>query len=597
MRNLVVPIRFRFAKPAPVSTRYTNYYGKLAPHVFGDIYRRNDLQLRCSDVLAIASEHAIAETEVANRLLDAIGNDSYDAVLIDLGGVEEDDVPRHNVLLGLVLAVNKLLERDSTTRIAALMPLPLSAEDVVAPTLRRTAEDTRFRIIFGSGDGWGAHFSLNPPPRATINSIFREARRSPLETIERKLIRHVGQYALPGSPQIIRYFYDCQKATDATIDLVTEWLTKRKNAGAVSRIFYDTRHSQWFRVAVEACLRESQLLEISKEIVDDAALSNLTNSDLILLPFVRTGRSLEKMIGGAFMADSAPHVYTVLSTAGQRKTDGQRPVQVSTALGQVTSLAVTYSLKVPSEPNGHDPLLWQSAPVPQIDPNASDLADKFSADAMWGMILEAGMVPEFPVPKRRLPIGYVPNFGRVCELNGQFIAAKVEAILKRTYGASLAHNLAFLCPEEPHAQKVAEALRDLAGHDTVHVLRSLIDFYHDNPSAEIADFGAAEDEKARVSLVQDQLLAWRELSATVLQQDRPQVVLLDEFDVSGGTLMGLRNLANKFGLDVLCSISLADLGPPRQEDPVVQHIALYEINYRAVRSFESATQSGNKGAP
>ncbi|HEX8063258.1 MAG TPA: hypothetical protein VF535_08575, partial [Allosphingosinicella sp.] len=166
--------------------------------------------------------------------------------------------------------------------------------------------------------------------------------------------------------------------------------------------------------------------------------------------------------------------------------------------------------------------------------------------------------------------GYVPHFGHLVRTNGPFIAAKVDALLHRRFPNLLPPSIAFLCPKEDNASTLAGSLQGLAGHDTIYVERAIIEtFLKKGPGLDIR---SVNDKYGTL----EKLETWRQLVRRVSHVERPSLVLLDEFHLSGGTLTGLYNLASAFELPVLCSVSLAAFGP-QTAHLTVPHVALYQF--------------------
>ena len=569
-------IRFRSTTPATVPARHKEYYRKVATLLFGDSnVGTGSIELDCDSTVPIASEHALSFVDLAKLLIAQIETSTCPNVLIDLGGPDEKDVATYHALMGLVVAVNGLTQKNADLRIGILLQMPLSDNDLTAPTIRNLVSDARRRLLFGNGAGWGVYFEKNTPPREKVSQWASDAQSNPLDGLTKKLIRRIGQYRVPSSGEIVRHFYDGHKACDEIYDIVVTELNQHVRKRDTLRLYYDARHSPWFRAPVQAALRDAGLSNGSQELLSSTDPKEVAACDVLLLPIVRTGQSLQSLLIASADSTKLPRVWALLSTRGNRERSGQRHVTLRNV--QTPEVVVNYALRVEGERELPDANLWLRAPIATLDPSKEDLSAPFSADSMWGIILEAGLIPESPVPKRRSALGYVPNFNAIATLNATFIAAKVEALLAKQFKQSLPQSIAFLCPSEPNAETLANSLRDLARHDTIYASRDIIECCETNdlnkiravlPGSAIKDFDS----------LQDRLQAWKALTRNFADEDKPRVVLIDEFDVSGRTFAGLNNLALAFDLDVLCAISLSSFGPPRQHD-ALSCLTLYDLEY------------------
>jgi hypothetical protein len=231
---------------------------------------------------------------------------------------------------------------------------------------------------------------------------------------------------------------------------------------------------------------------------------------------------------------------------------------------------VNYALRVDPGEALDDYEFWKASGIEPVFPEDEKLGCPFPADAMWSMIFEAGLIPERTVPRRRKSIGLVPDFGKIAALNGSYIATKVDALLTATFAGSIPRSVAFLCPAEDHARTLARALRGLAGRDTIHIDRAIIESFRKHPDRGLPSMRA---EFPETYLALD---VWRRLTFGVAPTERPQIVLLDEFNVSGGTFRGLFALASSFDLSVLCTMSLATYGSDVAPTSV-PHLTLYRM--------------------
>src|SRR5699024_3495135 len=127
--------------------------------------------------------------------------------------------------------------------------------------------------------------------------------------------------------------------------------------------------------------------------------------------------------------------------------------------------------------------------------------------------------------------------------NGPFIATKFDAVLEKRFGSGRPE-LAFLCPAERNAQKLADCMRDLVGYSTIRVKREVIDLFAAGKTlTEVESLFSheASDQTSRTAFHQLETLS--NVNEKLPRSERPSLVLLDEFTVSGRTFLGLIRIA------------------------------------------------------
>jgi hypothetical protein len=577
MTCVVLAIRFGTAALQELPKRQTALYENVSRSIFS---QNHDVLVRA---LPVPSEHSVPEAEFALAIEKGIGEATPTSILIDVGGPDDPNPARYNIMMGVILALNKLVIAKPTLEIGLLFPIGLDEKHLYAPALRRATVGTNVRIVFATGETWGDLPDGCQTEADDIRTWFANARTNPLDLLSGKLIRRTGYYELPGSGQKLLHYYDGRKAHDEIYAIVSDLLAE---AGRPSRIILDSRHSQWFRAPVLAAIQERGFEDIGQDLADDEDISMADSNALLLLPIVRTGQALTELFqrGPTTWDDRQPRVWSLLSTKGTVPRNGEQlePVMRNGSLAKIS-----YALSVPATPQWllENRRLTSTKPV---NPETESLRGRFTSDAMWNMILESGIAPETNIPDHRKSVGYVPDFGEIAELNGALIAAKLEAALEQLFSTQMAPQLAFLCPAEPKAVRLARSLQALAGHDTIHVDRELITLFRKHRqvgAVEKAIKSLKNKRRAKLATVfrslSEQLSHLRSLCTTLPKHDQPHVVLLDEFGYSGRTLLGLYRLASAYDLRILCCVSLADLAASEVEAIPVPGISLYSFNYPA----------------
>jgi hypothetical protein len=578
MKRLVLAIKFGVAAPFEISERTKSLYSNLCSIFFGKEGSGSEV-IR---VIPVASEHSLSEKAFYDLLRAPIEEVDSTYVLIDVGGPDERDMVRYNILMGLVLTISKFVRANPTVTFGIFFPRLLDPQDVYSPPLQKLAEDIRVRILFGDGSAWGKFFGEHPQEAALVVRWITEAQTSALDLLEQKLIRRVGYYELSGSGQKLLHYYDGQKATAEIYSLALARIRAFSTRHDLDAIRIDARHSHWFFDPVQQAIVELGLTDISEKLTVSNENSNLGARSLVLLPIVRTGQTVREILTN-YDEKPFPEIWSLLSTEGRSPRDDTRPVVIEGG-DHGRSVQVRYELRVDPSPEKLVEIRRQSRVAP-IDPETEKFFGHFRADAMWAMILEAGISIETPIPPHRRGLGYVPDFGEIAQRNGPLVAAKLEATLNQRFGVEIAPQLAFLCPDEPKAVRVARSLQALAGHDTIEVPRGIIKIFTGCKTLEEARnaVDALSDTGKEIAVALDQthrrLLPIKALTEKLPRDDRPHVVLLDEFGYSGNTILGLFNLASAYNLRILCSVSLASLSEDSLQAAPVPSLSLYSLEY------------------
>lgn len=596
----VILVTYRAGFPQPLSNSQIDYYQRTSELLFrspdGAPSKISDQQV----TLPISTEHAQDVTTFAQQIVDRATKGDATQIIIDLGGPAENEVPRVNILSGLVSAVERLTEGSGTLRIAVILPVSIDENDTARPMLEKMSERPQACVLFASnGELLGTAFSSGQFTRDEYFQIRNDAKSDPIKKLELKLVRKIGHYYLPND-KYFRFFYDGSYSTDEIRDVVSNFLElTRKNKFA--RIYFDCEISSWFRRPVLDALTAQGLEDASKDIstVEKLPKGVLDPETLILLPIVRTGDTVRRLLKN-FNSTSQPRVWTLLSTEGSENYEGIRDVPMN-ASKDSPNVPVQYALRVtPLET--YDRNVFKDLSELAGDPTLEDISQPFGVAAMWGMILDAGVDSERPVPphKDRKPLGFVPNMGGLARKNSALIAAKVTAILNRKFGGTLSPNLTFFFPQEEHAQSLALAIGSLARQEAVAIHRDIIQCLVANQQnvqaeADLKKFLMSPNAEPKAKISEKELDDFfakldylRSQARAVGAEDAPQVILIDEFDSSGKTIEGMYLLAGLFGLKVRCSISLASF-PQKPIDRPVLHIPLYEIGFTPLDSTISTS--------
>jgi hypothetical protein len=141
----------------------------------------------------------------------------------------------------------------------------------------------------------------------------------------------------------------------------------------------------------------------------------------------------------------------------------------------------------------------------------------------------------------------VPRFPELVEEHGAWLASKFRVVIQ-TADDVLPSDLVVVCPAEKGSKAFTEFLRAVFGVTVIRVPRPVLDVFNSKKSSwrRLLDrfVRARPDWHIRISSVHS-----------------GRIVLMDEFNASGGTRQQLTDFAHHFGQEVYCYFSIADWNP------------------------------------
>jgi hypothetical protein len=191
-----------------------------------------------------------------------------------------------------------------------------------------------------------------------------------------------------------------------------------------------------------------------------------------------------------------------------------------------------------------------------------------SAFQFWEMVDRAGWISEDPVPPTRVTLGYVPDFAKMFQDNGAWIADKTLGRLTNELALKYeTQPVIFLAPDEPGARAFAEYMALL--HDTatvVYLPADQLNTFRHEPNE--TDTIYAGWEKAKP--------AWfNQLTET---STKTPIVFVEEFTKTGNTSRAAMNLVRACRRQVNAHALICDFAPslPRRPDTPVR-VSMYEF--------------------
>ncbi|MFH1345423.1 MAG: hypothetical protein ABIL01_30110 [Pseudomonadota bacterium] len=571
MPNLVIPIRFGSVSEGRVSPQHEAFHTALLR-----LERlESDRNLtRTTLPISINYEHRVSPDEVAEEIARIADGATEDALLLDVGGPDERDVCRQNIIRGIANAIYLLVEKNRFSKIILFFAISISDKDVAAKFLFPVATANKVAVIFGDGTGHNIPERLDVY-KEKMPGLLEAATVDVVEKLKRKLVRHIGFFSFEHNEEVVPHLFDGAECREEIYQVLLTRMVKDEFA-RYSTIYYDIGASSWFKAPFTLAAEAAGLLEKIRPFdASKDAVSLLNTNACVYFPIIRTGSAIVNVCAQVLGLNAGNSVlfYSLLSTKGGSPKAGRRPVSVVGASGQAFSINVSYDVLV-TDVDGDIQRVWKEYPGEKhSETGTRDW--KLSSCAAWGMILEAGLVDESYKPKTREFIGYIPNSSRIAELNGPFIAQRISRIMKERYGKEDGTNLVLVCPKEAHALKIVESLRELSGCSYIAIGRDVIDY-----AVEKKEAPTIQDLRDRFESESPEFDSINQLLNVVkggIKVENPDVVIFDEFSFSGRTFSGLSIVVAAIGLSVKCTICLLDLSGNRRPDEDLY--ALYDLDY------------------
>ena len=178
------------------------------------------------------------------------------------------------------------------------------------------------------------------------------------------------------------------------------------------------------------------------------------------------------------------------------------------------------------------------------------------------MVEEVGWKPEDDVPEYRKSQGHVPKFPELVEKNGAWLATKVRLILNTTPHGFPSAPLV-VCPNETGSIVFTDFLKAILKIDAIRIPREVINSFIEPKNEAIEE------------ILQKKEIWSHQLNSAAL----PRVIVMDEFNFTGGTRLGLSNLLSHFGKSVLWYFSIVDFKPSASASIGIPSYSFYSFDH------------------
>lgn len=586
--RLVIPIRIdtRFGSVSEELTGVVSSKTKAFLEKLSDVLTDNPTLVGAdfTKIIPIQNPRDINVEEVVKKLTSQINSENiYTELVIDVGGLNNNNLPQPNMIIAISTVVDVFLKVDKIQNILITFPKNINENDdfyFAMKNIARHKEVTIFyydtgKILTGSA---GNNYSSDT--RNSLLNLSAMARKSNKDNLKDKLVCHMGRYVVDGSDRIIYDYYEGNYASSEIFEEIRSIIINQlKLRTEPLHILYDDRGSDWFSRSVNSAINSFDEKIVSEKFSTFNSEKFSNNFNLIILPVFRSGKT-----ANGIMEIVKPHfvhgeteVWALIDVKSASDSEKDRFIHME----GVEPTRVKSIIELGARGQFLESI-WSNVELEPLHVREIDLKGNFSAECMWGMIYEAGIIPEKDVPLGiRHALGTVLNSEEMVRLNGPLFASKISRILSKHFGSLAGSNFTFLHPDEDAANLLASAVKDLSRNDSLRV-RSEI-FKLARTSQNVTELvNNAHSSKAELGEYCENLIEQYKTLNENENLSRPsqmKIVLLSEFNATGSTINGMRKFAEMMDWTIVTSLSLANMIPEVLEQNKAE-CSFYEFGYQ-----------------
>jgi hypothetical protein len=569
---------FRLGSPTstPVQPEFLHFYQYVAQSVMGEECRFIDPDNNPATIPFDNSLILRRPYQIYQRFIEYVQawNKSPDVVVIDLTNNVDHAIDRGGVLMNIAQAIQYSIAEPvehliaNKTIFTVLLPILPPEVDPIRQILQQYFESDRVVIISDDGRIFPPTINLGAPFSAQYRLSLATIREDPRIRARVKLIKRLGHFKRIGLGALhsscIRYAYDGSLCVPELVELLRHRLGAEEFDQSLKPLMlYYGPTSHWLEDTVVAIGVEMELeYHTVEEITSDSFASDVLTKNapsLLVVPMVDSGQTLKEALEKLAHLPNPikPKVLSILTTQSTNNERRQRMIKIGTEI-----IVIEYMLQVAqkSYPKGSCPMCELDIPESSYD---SDEFNMLTTYDMWDMADNAGWKAEDDVPSHRQAMPLVPDYPSLIEEHGAWLMSKVRRRLEELPAGFPADPLV-ICPDEKGSVVFTNYLTLVLKVTFVHVPRDVID---------IAQLG----EDALVAHVHEWEASpppWYVQLSTISTKD---IIVMDEFNVSGNTRKGLTSLLGHFGRQPLCYFSLVDFDPEHSRKQEVPTFSLYEF--------------------
>ena len=487
-----------------------------------------------------------------------------DVLIVDLANPEYG-VLRGPALIHLSQAIDAYYkEADSSLKIIILLSDLPPREDPFRIYLNSHIESKKV-VLIGNGKV-NREFSseLKDYRESEYQIRLMKIRENPLDLLKFKMIRRFGHFLkfdrTGNHSRCIRYYYDGILCKNELTQLFTTYFELKYPKKSDPIIYYYAPISPWLSDAVLVWTEELGLRCINIEKINgcNIDLEKEVSRPLLIVPSFYSGESLIEAIELIFGSKSANlHVLAVMTSDSN---DDKERIRYLQTINE--KIRVEYLLEVKNYffPKGKCPLC--EIGIPNSKPNIDTYAMLTSYD-MWDMVERAGWKEEEDVPHYRPALEVVPDFPKFVEQNGAWLSTKLRLIMN-----SMPHGFptapVIVCPDEIGSRVFSNFLKAILNLDVIRIPKVIINKFIDPIESEIEEIISRND------------LWCQQLKTSTV----PSLILIDEFNMSGKTRLGMINMLEHFKKKTLCYFSIVDFFGSEKNPIGLQCLSFYSFEIK-----------------
>lgn len=497
---------------------------------------------------------------------------AIDCLIIDLTNPPYRLLPDHHVIGGLLTFIENIRSDLPGISIVILMPVILAETDITMRALKSYLAEGRISLISDNGSISGAWPPLTNFDGMSYAKALQDIRQTPVRLLKNKMIRRPGHFKRnkgKNHDHCLPFFFDGHFCQHELIELIAQHASVTIASVPSPTIYYHCPQSQWLYDAVMSVCYPHDFKAIDAETVLHPSEVNVDVPDtcLLIVPLIDTRDTLRELLS-ALLAHNAGcqiHILSVLTTQDSQEADGNKLLEMG---GRKFPISHLLHADRPRISPGDCPACRIG--LEETNPSEPDRYLKLTAYSMWNMFLESGIKMEENVPITRDSIGLVPNLQKIVQDNSPYLALKINTMLKSLPGG-LPVDPIILYPCEKGAEAIADCLASLYDYTLIGIPRDVL-----NLLSKECDFSSQWFDDRKRDAIEKNWQYYVELSS-LRELNAARVILMDEFNKSGGTRTHLERLAQGFGLNVWCYFCLIDFLPHSQRKNKPPRLSLYDI--------------------
>lgn len=499
-----------------------------------------------------------------------------DCLVIDLTNPPYRLLPDHHILGGLLDFLGKefLGHQGEAIPVVLLMPIILAETDIAMRALKPLLEDGRINLIADDGSVKGAWNALQSVVRHDYTEALRKIRQDTKSQLSRKMIRHPGHF-IRRKPDgthdhCLPFFFDGRFCQKELIELIEQHAFGLKNQDGLPTVLYHCPESRWLYDAVMSVCLSNRMGSIDADQFINAPTEKIIvpMNCVLVVPLIDTRKTLKKLLLAIQHFNPAARISILSIIVTDRAHSESSDVRIDV---RGTEYAVNYLLRA-----NRPPMALGNCPACNVklrgtETGADDPYLKLTSYNLWTMFLEAGTKPEDDVPETRSSIGLVPDLLSVLRKNSPYLALKVNTMLRAN--GRLPADPIILHPNEKGALALAASLSSLYSYTSIAVPREVLRSLSIDRNGGMADWRSSIQHDATQNGAR-----WVTELVSLEQRGGIRVILMDEFNKSGGTRAQLEKVSRAFGIDVWCYFCFVDFQPATGGRSTYPYMSLYDLD-------------------